>query len=363
MLNRIRAIAMKEIRQLRRDRLTFGMIVGIPLIQMLLFGYAINYDVRGLAAAVVDEAQTSTSRALIADMQATGVIEIQAYGSSATDLRRRLQAGEVSIGIYIPPDFERRRIDRDRPLAQLLVDGSEPTVENIARTFTAMTLPSRAGMYATHQPLFEVRTEYNPEKRTAVQIVPALIGVILSMTMMMFTAVAIVRERERGNLELLITTPASPFELMLGKLLPYVFIGLIQTTLILALGALLFNVPLNGSLGALYLAALLFIAATLTLGLLASTLAQTQMQAFQMSFFVLLPSILLSGFMFPFDGMPALAQWIAQVLPLTHFIELVRGIVLRGAGLGDLLPPIYKLVGFTALSLGLVTLRFRKSLD
>ena len=363
MLERIRAIATKEIRQLRRDRLTFGMIVGIPLIQMLLFGYAINYDVRGLSAAVVDEARTTMSRALIADMQATGIIEVREYASSAPDLRRRLQAGDVSIGIYIPPDFERRRIDRNRPLAQLLVVGSEPTVENISRAFTAMPLPARAGIYSPIQPLFEVRTEYNPEKRTAVQVVPALIGVILSMTMMMFTAVAIVRERERGNLELLITTPASSFELMIGKLLPYVFIGLIQTTLILALGATLFNVPVNGGLGAVYLAALLFIAATLTLGLLASTLAHTQMQAFQMSFFVLLPSILLSGFVFPFEGMPLVARWIAQLLPLTHFIELVRGIVLRGAELGDLLMPIAKLVAFTALVLVVVTLRFHKSLD
>jgi ABC-2 type transport system permease protein len=363
MLDRIRAIAMKEVRQLRRDRLTFGMIVGIPLIQMLMFGYAINYDVRGLEAAVADEAQTSMSRALIADMQATGVIRVSEYASSATDLRRRLQAGDVTIGIYIPPDFERRRLDRDRPLAQLLVDGSEPTVENIARVFTAMPMPSRAGIYSTAQPMFEVRTEYNPEKRTAVQIVPALIGVILSMTMMMFTAVAIVRERERGNLELLITTPASSFELMIGKLMPYVLIGLIQTTLILVLGSLLFNVPVNGGLGALYLAALLFIAATLSLGLFASTLAQTQMQAFQMSFFFMLPSILLSGFVFPFEGMPWLARWIAQLLPLTHFIDLVRGIVLRGAGLGDLLVPIYKLIAFTAVALAVVTLRFRKSLD
>jgi ABC-2 type transport system permease protein len=316
-----------------------------------------------LEAAVADEAQTSLSRALIADMQATGVIRVSEYASSATDLRRRLQAGDVTIGIYIPPDFERRRLDRDRPLAQLLVDGSEPTVENIARVFTAMPLPSRAGMYSTTQPMFEVRTEYNPEKRTAVQIVPALIGVILSMTMMMFTAVAIVRERERGNLELLITTPASSFELMIGKLVPYVLIGLIQTTLILVLGSLLFNVPVNGGVGALYLAALLFIAATLALGLFASTLAQTQMQAFQMSFFVLLPSILLSGFVFPFEGMPPLARWIAQLLPLTHFIDLVRGIVLRGAGLGDLLVPIYKLIAFTVVALAIVTLRFRKSLD
>ena len=363
MLARIAAIATKEIRQLRRDRLTFGMIVGIPLIQMLLFGYAINFDVRGLDAAVVDEAQTSMSRALVADMQSTGVIRVREYLASAPQLRRRLQSGAVSIGIYIPADFERRRLERDRPLAQLLVDGSEPTIENIARAFTAMPLPARAGLYTGSAQVFEVRTEYNPEKRTAVQIVPALIGVILSMTMMMFTAVAIVRERERGNLELLITTPASSLELMVGKLVPYVMIGLIQTTLVLALGAALFDVPVNGSIGALYVAALLFIAATLTLGLLASTLAQTQMQAFQMSVFVLLPSILLSGFVFPFEGMPRVAQWIAQLLPLTHFIELVRGIVLRGAALTDLQVPIYKLVAFTTIALTLVTLRFHKSLD
>jgi ABC-2 type transport system permease protein len=181
--------------------------------------------------------------------------------------------------------------------------------------------------------------------------------------MTMFTAVAIVRERERGNLELLITTPASSLELMLGKLVPYVFIGLIQTTLVLLLGVLLFHVPINGNLFAFYFAALLFIAATLTLGLIASTIAETQMQAFQMSVFVLLPSILLSGFIFPFDGMPAVARWIAQLLPLTHFVELVRGIVLRGAGLAELQVPIYKLLAFTAAALTVVTLRFHKSLD
>jgi ABC-2 type transport system permease protein len=362
-MSRIFAIATKEIRQLRRDRLTFGMIVGIPLLQMLLFGYAINFDVRGLSAGVVDEARTSMSRALVANMQASGVVRVQEYAASIGDLRRSLRSGEVSIGIYIPPDFERRRLVGDRPLAQLLVDGSEPTIENIARAFVAMPLPARAGVYRTGRQVFEVRTEYNPEKRTAVQIVPALIGVILTMTMTMFTAVAIVRERERGNLELLITTPASPLELMLGKLVPYVFIGLIQTTLVLLLGVLLFQVPINGSLVAFYLAALLFIAATLTLGLIASTLAQTQMQAFQMSIFVLLPSILLSGFVFPFDGMPQVARWIAQLLPLTHFVELVRGIVLRGAGLAELQVPIYKLLAFTAVALTVVTLRFHKRLD
>jgi ABC-2 type transport system permease protein len=363
MLPRILAIASKEVRQLRRDRLTFGMIVGIPLIQMLLFGYAINFDVRGLSAAVVDDAGTSASRALVAEMQASGVIDIERYTASVPELRSLLRAGEIAIGVYIPPDFERRRLDQTRPLAQLLVDGSEPTIENVARAFSNMPLPGRAGIYRTPQSIFEVRTEYNPEKRTAVQIVPALIGVILSMTMMLFTAVAIVRERERGNLELLITTPVSSFELMVGKLVPYVFIGLLQTTLVLVLGVWLFDVPINGSLWTMYVASLLFIGATLAMGLLASTFAQTQMQAFQMAFFVLLPSILLSGFVFPFDGMPEAARALAQVLPLTHFVDLVRGIVLRGAGLMELQVPLYKLLVFIAVALTVVTLRFHKRLD
>lgn len=361
-IDRTLAIATKEVRQLRRDRLTFGMIVGIPLIQVLLFGYAINFDVRDIPAVVVDEARTSRSRALVADMRATGVIQPRAYAASAHELERQMQAGRASIGVYIPADFE-RRLARGEPAAQVLIDGSEPGIEGVARGLSMLPPPGRAGLHVGAQPLFEVRTQYNPERRTAVQIVPALIGVILSMTMMMFTAVAIVRERERGNLELLITTPASAFELMIGKLAPYVVIGLIQATLVLWLGSVLFDVPIHGSLTALYLAALLFIAATLTLGLLVSTLAQTQMQAFQMSFFLLLPSILLSGFVFPFDGMPRIVQWLAQVLPLTHFIELVRGVVLRGAALADLVTPMLKLVAFTTAALTAVTLRFNKRLD
>jgi ABC-2 type transport system permease protein len=362
-LDRVLAIAAKELRQLRRDRLTFGMIVGIPILQMLLFGYAINFDVRGLDAGVADLANTTMSRTLVAELQATGTLRVTEHVRSSAQLRERLRAGAISIGIFIPPDFERRRLDRDRPVAQLLVDGSKPTVENIARGLSAMVLGQRNGIYPSAISKFEVRTEYNPEKRTAVQIVPALIGVILSMTMMIFTAVAIVRERERGNLELLITTPVTSFELMVGKILPYIAIGLIQTTLVLALGSLLFDVPINGGLMTVYAAALLFIAATLSLGLLISTLAQTQMQAFQISIFLLLPSILLSGFMFPFEGMPRFAQWLAQLLPLTHFIVLIRGIVLRGANLGELQVPIYKLIVFVIAMLTVVTLRFRKRLD
>ncbi|RPI14150.1 MAG: ABC transporter permease [Lysobacterales bacterium] len=363
MLDRIAAVMVKEVRQLARDRLTFGMIVGIPLMQMLLFGYAINFDLRGLRAAVVDEAGTSLSRAWIADLEASGVVEFLPPSPGVDDLRRRIDAGEVSVGVFVPPDFERRVLDRTRAPAQLLVDGGEPMVDVVARSLASVPLPRRDGAYGRPVPTLEVRTEYNPERRTAVQIVPALIGVILNMTMVIFTAAAIVRERERGNLELLITTPVRSGELMAGKLLPYVFIGLLQTSLVLAVGSLLFDVPVNGSLLDLYLAALLFIAATLTLGLVISTLARTQFQAFQLAFFTMLPSILLSGFMFPFDGMPPAAQWIAQVLPLTHFVELARGIVLRGAPLADLGGPAAKLVVFLVIALAIATLRFRKRLD
>jgi len=363
MLQRTVAIMLKEVRQLSRDRLTFGLIVGIPMMQMLLFGYAINFDVRDLKAAVVDEAHTSFSRALTGDLQASGVIRFVTPSPDVDDLRRRMNAGEISVGVVIPPDFERRRLEHGRAAVQLLVDGSEPVVDGVARGLASVPLPGRDGRYASRVQAYEVRTEYNPERRTAVQVVPALIGVILNMTMVIFTAGAIVRERERGNLELLITTPIRSWELMAGKLMPYVLIGLVQTTLVLVLGATLFDVPINGRLLDLYAAAALFIAATLTLGLLVSTFAQTQFQAFQLAFATMLPSILLSGFMFPFDGMPPPAQWIAQVLPLTHFVVMVRGIILRGAPLADLYVPAAKLGVFLLVALGIATLRFHKRLD
>lgn len=362
-LIRLFAIASKEVRQLRRDRLTLAMIVGMPLLQMLLFGYAINFDVRDLSAGVVDQAQTSQSRALVASLVATQIIKLESYYQSPAELETRMRQGVIKVGLIIPADFERRLLDRDRPAAQLLIDGAEPSVENLARGLASMPVSTRPAVLANVQPLFEVRTQYNPEKRTAVQVVPGLIGVILSLTMVMFTAVSIVRERERGNLELLITTPTTPAELMAGKLLPYVAIGLIQTSIVLLVGVFLFTVPINGRLLDLYLASLLFIAATLTLGLFISTWVQTQAQAFQMSLFTLLPSILLSGFVFPFEGMPRLVQWLAQVLPLTHFIVLVRGIVLRGASLWSMPMPVYKLIAFFLLLLLAAMLRFHKRLD
>ncbi len=362
-VRRTHAIAAKEFRQLSRDRLTFGMVVGIPLIQILIFGYSINFDVRDIRAGVVDLANTSASRALIADLQATQVLDISEHLRSPVELEARIGSGALSAGIYIPADFERRRLDPNRAAVQVLVDGSEPTIEGVVRGLVNFRSTPRAGNASRPVRAIEVRTLYNPEKRTAVQIVPALIGVILTMTMVVFTSVAVVRERERGNLELLITTPVRSGELMIGKLIPYVLVGLIQTTLILLVGKWLFDVPIVGNLIDLYLAAAAFIAANLVLGLLISTLVHTQFQAIQLSLFTLLPSILLSGFMFPFDGMPRVAQWIAQILPLTHFVDLVRGIVLRGAPLADMMIPLSKLGLFFALALALAAVRFRKRLD
>ena len=361
-LGRLLAVAGKEVRQLARDRVTVGLIVGIPTIQLLLFGYAINFDVRGVSTAVLDQSRTSLSRRLVGDLGATQVLGSIRQAGTDRELRELMQRGDANIAIIVPPDIERRVAEGRRPALQIVVDGSQPALENVASGLASMPLLRRAGAAPAVRPV-EILVAYNPQKRTAVQIVPALCGVILTMTMVIFTASAIVRERERGNLELLITTPVSPAELMAGKLLPYVAIGLIQTTLILALGWFMFDVPVAGRLLDLYLGALLFIAASLSLGLLISTVAQTQFQAMQMAIVTMLPSILMSGFMFPFEGMPKVAQWIAQVLPLTHFNEIVRGIVLRGAALTDMRPELLKLLAFLAVMLTLAMKRFRKRLD
>jgi ABC-2 type transport system permease protein len=362
-LQRLRAIAWKEATQLRRDRLTFGMVIGIPLIQMILFGYAINFDVRGLDAVVVDEARTAASRDYVAALAATQVLETPRPVASAADADAALRAGHAKVAVFIPADFDRRMLDRTRPAAQIVVDGSEPSIQNIVTALAQLPLGSRHGE-TIHRPLpVEIRTYYNPERRTAVQIVPALIGVILSVTMVIFTAGAIVRERERGNLELLIATPVGRAELLVGKFMPYVAIGLLQTTIVLLVGHWLFRVPIVGSVAQLYVAALLFVAAALSLGLLLSTFAQTQFQAFQLAFLTMMPSILMSGFMFPFDGMPWLARAIAELIPLTHFNVLVRGIILRGAELGEMLPQVAKLVVFTLAMFSAAMLRFRKRLD
>lgn len=362
-LVRIWAVMVKELRQLRRDKLTFAMIVGIPLMQILLFGYAINLDVRHLRAGVVDGAGTAASRQLVREVQASQVVDVVVRQGSVGDLQRELRNGNISVGLYIPPDFERRLADGDRAAAQLLIDGSEPAIIGVAAQLQKLPLTLHGEPPATRPGLFATRTLYNPEQRSAVQIVPALIGVILTLTMVLFTAIAIVRERERGNLELLITTPVKTPELMAGKILPYIVIGLVQVSIVLAVGALLFNVPIRGSLWDLYLASLVFIAASLGLGLLISTVAKTQFQAVQLTVFTFLPSILLSGFMFPFDGMPKFAQWLGEILPLTHFVRLIRGIVLRGATVTGMGEEVLALLVFFAITMTLAVIKFQKRLD
>ncbi len=358
-LHRLWAFILKELRQLRRDRMTLGMIVGIPTLQLLMFGFAINLDVRGLPAGVVDQSGTQAARLAVADLFATGVVVPAVQAATPEDLMLALRDGRVSVGIVVPPDFD-RRLAEGREALQVIVDGSDTSVQNAVRQLAQSPLGDRSRSLVSQVSVLPL---YNPTRRSPVNVVPGLIGVILSMTMVMFTAVSLVRERERGNLEFIITTPVTRLELMLGKVLPYVGIGLLQTTLVLWLGMQVFGVPVRGSLLAVYGAASLLIAANLSLGLLISTRATTQFQATQMSFFLLLPSILLSGFVFPFAGMPRAAQWVAEVLPLTHFLRLIRGVMLRGASLGDLWPEALVLAVFTAVMMTLAVVRFRKSLD
>jgi ABC-2 type transport system permease protein len=359
-LQRIYAIIVKELRQLSRDRLTFGMIIGIPTLQLLLFGYAINMDVRHLSAGVADLSNSAASRQVIMDMEQTQVIDINYQAADVFELETLMRQGKISVGIYIPHDYERRLQQPERSAIQLLVDGSDTVVQAAA---ASIARSGRTSPFNDSPPVMEMRTYYNPERRSPVNTVPGLIGVILTMTMTMFTAVAIVRERERGNLELLITTPVRSTELMLAKILPYVFIGLIQVTLVLVLGKWLFDVPLRGALIDVYHVCLAFIIANLALGLVVSTIAQTQFQAMQMTFFILLPSILLSGFIFPFDGMPKAAQWIAEILPMTHFMRLIRGVILRGASLPELANELAILGIFIVVAMTIAILRFNKRLD
>src|SRR5512143_2723415 len=354
-LRRVLAIARKELRQLARDRLTIGMIVGIPALQLTLFGYAINLDVRGVSTAVLDHSRTELSRKLLGELEATQTFRIRAQATSEAELVGMLERSEVGAAVVIPPDLD-RRLHRGRGAEiSILADASNPTVaaavtlagEGLGKTLAARTQPFVTGGATTAlraPPLdrarygpepdiirgdavrFAVLPFYNPERRTAVFIVPGLIGVILTMTTMLMTALAVVRERERGTFEFLIATPVRRAEVMVGKILPYLLVGNLQVGLVLALGAVLFDVPIHGSLLDLGVASLVFIAAMLTMGLVVSSLAQTQFQAAQMSFFFFLPSMLLSGFMFPFEAMPVPAQWIGQCLPLTHFLRIVRAV-------------------------------------
>jgi len=368
-LSRLWSVAVKEILQLGRDRLTMAMMVALPFIQITLFGYAIDTDVRHVPTVVYDQDGSARSRDFARSLQATGFYEIKGEVRGYDEIERALRSGAARVALVFPPRWSADLLrGRAAPL-QLVVDGSDPqtvasatnTAAGLAQARSLELLVRRAPL-AAHRIELATTTWYNPDLRSAVYIVPGLVGVILTMTMVMITAMAIARERERGTLEQLIVSPLRRGELIAGKIVPYVAMGLLQMTLILVLGRLLFGVPVVGSLGLLYAFALVFIAGNLALGLFFSTLAQTQQQAMQMSFFFLLPNILLSGFMFPWDAMPLPMQWLSQALPLTHFLRIVRGVALKGSGFADLLPEALWMGAILVALLVLSSLRFRKKL-
>jgi ABC-2 type transport system permease protein len=366
---RMFAVVRKELMQLARDRLTFAMIVGIPTLQLLLFGFAINLDIRNLPAALLDQANTAHSRELVAELASSQVLDFRRVVVAPQQINDLMRRGEISAAVVIPPDFENLMSRPDKAAWQVVVDGADQSVQAAARQLGGFPLDSLTYGSADNRigvrkvPSVEIVNFYNPERRAPVNTVPGLIGVILAMTMVIFTAMAIVRERERGNMEMLIATPLSPLELTIGKVLPYVGIGLVQVTLILILGRLVFGVPVRGSLLDVYVASVVYIGATLALGVFISTMAKSQFQAMQMAFFTFLPQILLSGFMFPYDGMPRAAQWLAEIFPLTHFLRLIRGVMLRDAHLGEMWGELVALAVFIVVVMGLAISRFRKTLD
>jgi len=378
-LRRIQAIFFKELMQLKRDRMTFGMVIMIPLIQLMLFGFAINTNVRNIPVGVVDFSQTGLSRVLIQTVSATQVVSFKANYHSVEAAQKAIASSEVRAVLVIPKDVSKRLSrhpsvglgsppstdeETNRPIAQWIVDGSDTMIAGSIKSLRNMPLNELLDKPSNRSTAtFAVALLYNPEQRSTVNIIPGLVGIILTMTMIMFTSAAIVRERERGNLELLITTPVHSIELLIGKIIPYIFVVILQVVIILGLGHLIFNVPMNGSLLQLSFATILFISASLVLGLVISTIATNQLQATQMTIFVLLPSILLSGFMFPFEGMPQLAQYIAEILPATHFMRLIRGVVLKDVEIMSMRFDMLWLIGFTLVGLMISSLRFKKSLD
>lgn len=357
----------KEFVQLRRDRFTLAMMIGIPMVQIALFGYAIQTEVRHLPTLILDESKTEQSRSLVTALENTGNFDISAEVTSRGEIARRIASGEARAALVIPPDFARDLKRHRQATAQVIVDAADPLSASAAISAGGQigAIESRrlAAQAGTSSLDIRVRPWYNPGLRSAVYIVPGIIGVILSMTMVIIASIAVVRERERGTLEQLIVTPISKTGLMMGKIVPFLMIGYVQITVILLVGRILFHVPVVGSVAQLYLIALPFIVASLGVGLLVSAAVKSQAQAMQLGFFYILPNILLSGFMFPREAMPAPAQWIGAALPLTYFLRVMRGILLKGAGLDALWRESVILVGFAVVLVGLAVRRFHKTIE
>jgi len=359
----------KEFLQMFRDRLTIGMIFMLPLVQLLLFGYAIQTEVKHIPTAVFDQSMSSDSRELLEAFKASGYFNVTQVAGSYRELTEMIDSGKVKVGMVFPPDFAiSLRRGETAPL-QILVDASDSmvsssaiaTANSIGLLKSQKIITERMGVSS---PPYDIRVRpwYNPDGITAYYMVPAILGIIVTMTMVMMTSVAIVRERERGTLEQLIVTPIKSYELMIGKIVPNIILGYAQITVALLVGSLIFHVPIRGSLLELYLLTLFFITASLGIGVFISNVAKNQMQAFQMSFFVLLPSILLSGFMFPREAMPAAIQYLSNVIPLTYYLVIIRGIVLKGIGFGYLVPQVAALLVFSVVLLTASVLKFKKKI-
>jgi ABC-2 type transport system permease protein len=372
-LSRWWSIVLKEFLQLRRDRITFGMIVGLPIIQLTLFGFAINTDPKHLPTAVIMGDQSTFTRSFVAAMKNSDYFDIVETLPNEEAGRRALAQGRVQFVLTVPVDFSRRLLRGERPSLLVEADATDPTATNTALA----ALPSLVQPVADKDitgvlahlngspAAFDVQVHrlYNPEGITQYNVVPGLMGVILTMTMVMMTGLAITRERERGTMENLLATPVLPIEVMTGKIVPYVMIGLVQASIILAAARFVFHVPFAGSILAIYLAALLFIAANLTVGITLSSIAQNQLQAMQLTVFYFLPSLLLSGFMFPFAGMPIWARFIGNLLPLTYFNRLIRGILLKGNGWADLWPSVWPVALFMVVVMAIALRFYRRTLD
>jgi len=371
--NRFIAVLVKEFVQMRRDRLTFAMMVGIPVIQLVLFGFAINTDPKALPTAVLAADNSVFARSFVRAVENSGYFRVVREVSSEHEAERALAVGEVQFVLTIPENFARKLVRGERPVLLLEADAADPAATSNALTAlvqlnqTALARDLAGGLAHLQNgaPPFEVRVHrrYNPEGVTQYNIVPGLIGVVLTMTMIMMTALAMTRERERGTMENLLATPVRPGEVMAGKIIPYIIVGYGQVTIILLAAKVLFGVPIVGSLALLSVVLVLFMAANLAVGFTFSTLARNQMQAMQMTFFFFLPSMLLSGFMFPFRGMPEWAQWLGEVLPLTHFLRVVRGILLKGNGAAEIAPDLWPIAAFLLAAAIIALKRYRETID
>lgn len=372
-LRRFVAVMAKEFIQMRRDRMTFGMMIGIPLLQLVLFGFAINSDPKHLPTAILDADRSVFSRSIAMALRHSDYFDFVREPGSEDDIRRMLARGEVQFVVHVPEGFSRRLLRGERPAVLVEADATDPAAtgnalgalrELVGRALDAdLTGPLARGRAPTAPIELHVHRHYNPEGVTQYNVVPGLLGVVLTMTMVIITAVAITRERERGTMENLLATPARPAEVMFGKLIPYIVVGYVQTTVILAAARLIFGVPFVGSVPLLLGIMILFIGANLAVGLTFSTVAHNQLQAMQMAFFFFLPSLLLSGFMFPFRGMPVWAQTLGEVFPLTHFLRIVRGILLKGNGPAEILPELGPLLLFFAAAITVGLKRYRQTLD